>query len=223
MSPSRRRQRGFLLNPARFGVVAAVNVLTHLDGTDGSTTFVEENGKTITRVGTTIAIRTAQSKFGGASAGPFGAGRLTVPHAGMAAGVDFTLLAWFYWDGTAAGNKAILTTAGNSEIYLRSGSSNGLTIFSSGTNQVIGSAPSANAWHLACLERVGSTLRLTLDGVSQGTFTDAGAFAGGTLTIGSYSDGTEPFQGYIDEVYLRIGSAQFGGGAFTPPTSAMTL
>jgi hypothetical protein len=202
----------------------SVNVLMHMDGTNGGTTFTEDNGKTPTRVGSGIVTSTTQAKFGTASATGFASGS-TLRVAASAMPADFTLAAWFWWDGTAAGNKAIFTTNGGSELYIRNSSSNALTWFTAGSNVIIGSggAPSANAWHLACMERVGTTVRMTLDGVSQGTYTDSGTFIAGDLYIGSYSSGAENFTGYIDDVYLRIGNALFGGGAFTPPTSAFTL
>lgn len=197
------------------------DVLAHFDGADGSTTFTEENGKTFTLTGSGIALSTAQSKFGSASVAGFGSGKtLRVPHSTISG--DFTLAVWFYWDGTTGGNHGILTMAADTELYLRSGSSYAFTVYSSGTTRVIGSIPSANAWHLACLERVGSTICLTLDGVSQGTYTDSSTFSAANLYVGSYNDGSETWAGYLDDVYLSIGTAVFGGGAFTPPASAFT-
>jgi len=69
------RQRGFLLNPFRFGSEEPppggggpawedVIALLHMDGSNGSTTFTDEKGGTWTA--SNAAITTAQSKFGGA-------------------------------------------------------------------------------------------------------------------------------------------------------------
>lgn len=213
-----------LLNPYRFGPVGVggFDVLTHLDGTNGSTTFTEEHGKAVTRNGSLITISTAQKKFGTAS-GIFPgttSNNLTIPITNSSSISDFAIGAWFWIDPTGTGNRAILSLGGVAiELYINS---SGQLVFWGGSSNLLTSAGavSTSAWHLVWLERVGSTARFTLDGanVGAGTVTYSGAFTSTLIYIGTYTNAAESFKGYIDEVAVRIGSTVYGGSTFTPPT-----
>jgi len=90
----------------------SVSLLLHGDGTNGSTTIVDNSPspKTVTAVGD-AQISTAQSKFGGASIAFDGDGdNLTTPNnEGFSFGAnDFTIEAWFY----IAGNSNISSLTG---------------------------------------------------------------------------------------------------------------
>lgn len=78
-SALRSRQRGFLLNPYRFGNAGGkVAALFHFDGPNGSTAIIDETGRSWTRNGS-AQISTAQSVFGGASLLLNGSSFLTTP------------------------------------------------------------------------------------------------------------------------------------------------
>lgn len=80
-SALRSRQRGFLLNPYRFGNAGGkVAALFHFDGPNGSTAIIDETGRSWTRNGS-AQISTAQSVFGGASLLLPGGSYLTTPAA----------------------------------------------------------------------------------------------------------------------------------------------
>jgi hypothetical protein len=75
MTP-RRRQRGFLLNPARFsvgGVVpfSAVSLQLHCDGTNGSTTFTDSSSNGFTGTASGNAQLTTLSPIFGSASGLF--------------------------------------------------------------------------------------------------------------------------------------------------------
>lgn len=225
----RSRQRGFLLNPYRFGsssppLPGSVVYLNHFDGEDGSTSLSDVTGKTYGLVGAGISLKTGQKKFGASSVGGFASSRslsvLGIPIAGDA---DFTACAWIRWDG-ASGSKAIISLAGGggTELYV----SGGKLAFWRSSGAVVGTDDvPVNEWAFAALERKSGVSVTTLNGVIQGTY--AGEYNNATerVNIGcwQHSSGSESFSGYIDEVLIRVGGTQFGGGAFTPPTEPFSV
>jgi hypothetical protein len=212
---------------------ADVSLLLHCNGTNGSTTFTDDTGKTMTASGT-VSIATAQSKFGGAS-GYFNGGHVYTPNAaGFVFGSgDFALECFFRWSGNTSTFQYLISrydTSSNARIfglsvdYFGSGkligraSSNGTSV----TTTVNGStALNANTWYHAAFVRNGNTFRLYLDGVMDGETTSTDTLyesASTRLAVGSQSLGGNPFYGYIDEV--RITKAGRYASAFSPPTSA---
>lgn len=114
----RSRQRGFLLNPFRFGgggggdpYFANVPLLLHMNGANGSTTFTDSSGtpKTVTAYNG-AAISTAWSKFGGASGLFDGTNDYidTPDNAGFTLGTsDFTIEGWVRFNAVTAAIFAI--------------------------------------------------------------------------------------------------------------------
>ena len=78
-----------------------------------------------------------------------------------------------------------------------------------------------NTWHHVAFVRDGTTLRLFLDGVSQGTASFTGAIdtISETLSIGFDNAGSRYFNGNIDEVRITKGVARYTAN-FTPPNVA---
>lgn len=204
-------------------MAGAFHALTHLDGSNGSTTFVEASGKTITRTGTDITISTAQSKFGGAS-GSFLANinnNLSIP-ANTKLNGDFTWGAWVYMKAGGSGNRGIMSLGtSNWELYVGTGGS--LAVYNGGA--VVASAASGSVpdttWCFVCAERTGATVTLTVDGVVKATGTSAVAYDATTMYIGSWYNGAEPANAYIDDPFLFTHGTLFGGSSFTPPSVAM--
>lgn len=237
----RSRQRGFLLNPFRFGgggggggdpYFSNVKLLLHMDGANGSTTFTDSSGtpKTVTRFGDT-QISTAQSKFGGASCLFDGVGDyLTVPAgADFAFGTgDFTAEMWFnpssvtvyhalFYTGALQTNQLSLrvTDAGKLQSFIDN-SFNGYGLQTGTTTLVAGS------WHHIAICSASSVIKTFLNGVQQTSATNTYNIQSTTsVYIGAQNvTGTVSFSptGYIDELRVTKGIARYTAN-FTPPTA----
>jgi hypothetical protein len=198
--------------------------LLHLDGTNGSTTFTEVLGRTVTGVGN-AQISTAQAKFGGAALLLDGTGDYLTSATGdpfRFAG-DFTLEAWFrpasnpgadlLFEGRVSGASAT-----GLAVYRAGGL---LRMFTNNADRIQGSTVmTLNTWHHVALTRQDSTMRLFLNGVQEGSnYTSSANFSDGLCFIGSDSVGTNAFNGYVDEFRIMVGQAVYVG-AFTPPAAA---
>lgn len=230
-----KRQRGFLLNSYRFGLPPApdppfANVvsLMHFDGSDGSTTFTDQiAGRTWTRTGSTIAIRTAQSMFGGASLGcgaingnyltsdtpasdfTFGTGDFTIEfwHRTPASLASF----WFLVDFRNAANQLKPTIFYNG----------GWIYYTGGVTRITGSTASTNTWYHVCVSRVSGTTRLFINGTQQGSnYTDSNNYVQCRAAINTAGDsgGTFGSDSYMDD--LRITKGWGISSNFTAPTAA---
>lgn len=209
------------------------SVLMHMDGTNGSTAFTDETGKTVTVSGD-AQISTAQSKFGGSSAifDATGDG-LSVPHSvdlNLVSG-DFTVEVWIY--PTTSGGGHFVSKDGRGGIsypqygLYRTSAGAIQALLGSGTGtsslQTISSAAGAaaiNTWSHVVLSRQDSKIRLFVNGtmteVNQtATMIDAGL----ALNIGFETGQPDRFVGYIDE--LRIIRGAVYTAAFTPPVAAL--
>jgi hypothetical protein len=209
--------------------------LFHLDGTNGSTTFTEEKGKTVTNTGS-VTVSTAQSKFGGAS-GLFGSGKyLSVPNSAdlnMGTG-NFTIEAFIY--PTAVGPSYIFQKDGQSGVnfeqyqLMMDASRQLVAVVSnaaaSGAATTLTSAATVtlNTWSHVALERLGNVFTVYLNGVSVATATVSIDLTSTNLPLRIGTDRTlaSSFTGHIDEIRISKGTARYGG-AFTPPTAAFDL
>jgi hypothetical protein len=238
-SSVRRKQGGFLLNPYRFATGdsdpywSSVVLLMHMDGTNGSTTFTDEKGHTVTANGN-AQISTAQSKFGGASALFDGTGdylRLADSSDWTFAG-DFTIEAWVrpanvtsamaiashWYSGTAIRCSWIFAQKSDGTFRFAYGIG--------GTNSEVASTTglTANVWQHISAVRSGTTVTLYLDGVSVGSGTVSGALNdcpdGLGIGVESVDRGSgRYFNGYIDEIRISKGIARYTAN-FTAPSAA---
>lgn len=211
---------------------ANVSLLLHCDGIDGSTAFLDSSirPKTISTA-VDASIRTAQSKFGGASGLIATAANLSWISApndvdfDLSTG-DFTIEAWIY--PTSIGQSLIVQKAigtGNYpwQLYLdatghlgfrciNSGGGLSINVLSSGTVPV-------NAWTFVQASRSANDFACAMNGVQIGT-ANAGAITLWSDTapvyIGGYSTVAYPLIGYVDEVRITKGVAR----PFGLPTSA---
>ena len=152
---------------------------------------------------------------------------------------DFTVECWYYPTGTASQQIIIgqwsgstgsttlswvLLTSNNSSVFLRAAAS------SDGSNVLFDlvstSALTLNSWNHVALVRSGTTFQLYLNGAvaSSGSTTSAASLYNATnaLSIGSSSAGTQPAAGFISNVRILKGKAQYTGSTYTAPTAPLT-
>lgn len=216
--------------PPLTGVVS----LLHMDGTDGSTTFTDEVGKTWT-AHSSAQIDTAESRFGGASGLFPGGGWIeTASSADFGFGTDdFTLEGWYRLpSGGVGGNMTALDT--------RSGSNAGVGVYMSSTGGIgvadslayannsaviaVASTPfTQGAFQHWAIVRQGTAVTGYLDGAVVFTTTDSRTLAAAaTCFIGdNYVAPSQPLTGHLDEVRITKGTAIYTS-AFTPPSSPFT-
>ena len=204
-------------------------LLLHMDGTDASTYFEDDNGvrdkKGITAIGSG-KVSTAQSKFGGASALFDGAGDyLTIPSSSDFAfgSSDFTLECWIRRSVSSEQHNILDFRTTNTQdapvVYIQT--NNVLTYYVNGANRITGTSISTNTWHHVALSRSGTSTKLFLNGTQVGsTWTDNTNYIQSPLVIGSRFDGTTGnFNGYIDEIRVTKGLARYTAN-FTAPTAS---
>ena len=174
-----------------------------------------------------------QKKFGTASIAFDGTGDyLSIPDSAaffMDLG-EFTIE--FFLRASALGSRAGLVQQTNSagqntatSFFIELNTSSKISAFvaygSSNTTEIESSVLSTNTWYHVALVRLGNTLYLYLDGVSQGS-----SSIGSNSLNNSSEDiriGQSPFQstglnGYMDEIRIVKGVALYAGN-FTPPTA----
>ena len=210
-------------------------LLLHMDGADNGTTFIDESGKSITRIGN-VCTKTETKKFGTTS-GFFNGDGLSLADSDdwyLGTG-DFTVDFWFNfitlpvnnsvdrfqmfysqraWDTNrhafAAyhdGTRVVLQLLVNSTKYFNAYPATPFVI---------------NQWYHVAVVRNGNNWMLFLDGTQIGaTVVDARAIGNitSTLDIGRYMAGYYYVKGYIDEFRWSKGIARWTEN-FTPPTSA---
>jgi hypothetical protein len=215
------------------------SLLMHLNGTNGSTTFIDNSPVTKSfTVNGNSQISTAQSKFGGTSAYFDGTGDYLSTNSSndFAFGTgDFTVECWIYssdvsnpaqrgflqTSDTAGGLKTSYTTGitilqGST---VSSGLNGGLVANVAGTS--VGSSTAVittNTWYHIALVRNSGTSTLYLNGTSVGSGTTTGNCSGTYLSIGGYYNTSYLYQGYLDELRITKGVARYTTN-FTPQTS----
>lgn len=210
------------------GAVLCLN----MDGEDGSTTFIDDTGKTVTATGA-VEIDTAQSKFGGAS-GYFNGGYLTVPDSAdwyFDTG-DFTIELWARWP--ANGNAIFACQdVDTSNIwffkYFSATPRLEVGVKNAGTWVLdwhdVSWTPTDNVWHHLALTRSGNTFSIFVDGVQKGTTTSSVSFPDFSvpLKIGQTSNWSAyTTTAHFDGLRIVNGSALYTAN-FTPPASAPGL
>jgi hypothetical protein len=213
---------------------ASVVALLHGNGINGSTTFTDDSPlSTDFTVGGTAAISTAQSKFGGSSM-TFPAATDYIAAASAEASAfafgtgDFTIETWVYATATMANNSIYDSRPGANgaypTIWMTTG---GKVAYYTGTlfRITAAAALSLNAWHHIAAVRSSGITTLYVDGVSQGTYTDANNYvnSAGYPTVGNGYDRTlYHWAGYIDELRVTKGVARYTANFTTPATAFAT-
>lgn len=210
------------------GTGAAANIVLQLrmDGTNGSTTFIDDTGKTVTAVNS-AQISTAQTKHGSAVGSfPGGDSYLRVTNStDFAFGTgDFTVECWVYMTSTTSWRITNRNEWGGQSGYW------GFTVSPASNtfyfSEVITGEPriestsvtfTLNQWMHLAAARSGNTLRLFVNGteVASGTFTNSLSGTAWDLKIGISSPGAS-LNGYLDDVRIAKGTAIYTAN-FTPP------
>lgn len=207
---------------------SSVVFLSHFEGSDASTTVIDEKGHTVTCVGN-AQLDTAQSKWGTSSGLVDGVGDyfscLDSADWHFGSG-DWTVEGWFRFNTNNAQFKYLVgqwnpPNAGNlrswaidhdnvnpetMELRLSvDGTANTLKIDATW-------AVTLATWYHIAADWDGTTYRLYVDGVVLGTATTGITLfdSTGVMAIGSQ------FDGWVDDVRITKGVARYAG-AFTPP------
>jgi hypothetical protein len=227
-----------LLNPFRFGAETdpywdqTVSLL-HFNGSDASTTFTDESGKTWT-VNGNAQIDTAQSKFGGASGLFDGNGDYLSVGADsdfdFGTG-DFTIECWLrrnsftqHYQGIlasgfksyASGANTFLAFGNNSAVnvnHRQRVALGGYDLDQAGAN-ILTAQLSLNVWYHVAATRAGNTLRVFLNGNLEAQSTYAGALnfnVNDETRIGSNRwDGSNGYlNGWLDDLRVTKGAARY--------------
>lgn len=216
---------------------SSVSLLLHGDGTNGSTSIVDNSGtpKIVTAVGN-ASISTTQSKFGGSSIYFDGAGDYvtTAENTAFDLTTNNTFEAWVYPLAIGSG-QGVMSYTTNTHPYVGTMVSYVWFIQSDGTlrfsvngtdgstqNTITATAIQAGVWtHIAVIKN-GTTVTQYINGVSASTatITNTGNTTGPdwNFRVGSYYTDALPFNGYIDEARVTTGVARYTSD-FTVPTS----
>ena len=209
--------------------ISSVVALLHLDGANGSTTFTDQKGHTFTS-GAGAALSTSEKQFGTASLLLNG----TTQYIQSATSTDwemgsgsFTYECWVRPAIAVVTRMEIFERWATFGIGVQIMDTGFLRAFATNTtsgNVLVGPGATTvthNTWHHVAFVRDGTTLRLFLDGVSQGTASFTGAIdtISETLSIGFDNAGSRYFNGNIDEVRITKGVARYTAN-FTPPNVA---
>ena len=208
----------------------SVVLACHFDGTNGSTTFTDEKGHTLTAYGN-AQVSTAQSKFGGSSAYFDGTGDYltAADNADFALGAgDFTVEAFVYV--TSFANSPVIVdtrqTAGGAGAAFYLNTSGQPTYFVAAADRLTSvTAIAQNTWTHVAFVRASGVTKIYIGGVATGTtysdtlsITEYGLTVGATIDYRSAASGYH-FQGYIDNLRITKGVARYTAN-FTPPAAA---
>jgi hypothetical protein len=215
---------------------ANFSLLCHFDGSNGSSTFIDNSPrpKTLTPNGG-VQIKTDQSKFGGASAYFGGTAEYVSSSSSsdFAFGTgDFTVECWVYSsDVSFAAQRGFLQTSDTAG-GLKSSFTTGIAIvFGSPANGALSAnvggvsinssanLVQTNTWYHIALVRSSGTSTLYINGSSVGSASTPGNCSGTYLAIGGYYSTSFLYKGYLDELRIIKGVAKYTG-SFTPPSTA---
>lgn len=204
-----------------------------MDGSNGSTTFAEVTGRTITAVGD-AQLSTSNQKFGTACGLFDGSGDyITTPHTNdlLLDTGDFTIEFWIRFSSTAA---AVLIghKAGSSgdfypwQFFMSAGLTIGFRGFDSTAtflafNLTSTATMSVDTWYHIAGTRSGSTFRLFVDGNQEASQSASDALVSNStvMTWASYTNPLLGLNGRLDDIRITAGVARYTGN-FTPPTQA---
>jgi hypothetical protein len=214
-----------------------VSLLLHGNGTDGSTTFIDNSshGHTVTANGD-AEISTTQSKFGGSSMYFDGSGDYlaTGPDSSLSLDSgDFTVEAFIYATNLSSQISVIASSrvvSSASDLYWAfSVTSTGQLEFQSRdtTQYYARSATSAittNTWYHVAAVRQNNIITVYVNGVAGPTTVDDGGINLSESYVGvgifNYPNFVFYFPGYIDDLRITKGVARYTSN-FTPPTAEL--
>lgn len=209
-----------------------VKSLLHFNGTDGSTTFVDQRFKTWTASGA-ARIDTENLKFGESTLRTGGGYIHTPSSVDFDITGNFTLDIWLYKNAAGAGSQQAVTIDGAGGVstghYINIGNTGGIgMLFAKASAPTSGMFVGTGAgvfplgqWVLVSIQKVGLSVAVRLDGttVATGTLTEQPAAwaSGRTVRIGAYYDGSGAFDGYAKD-FRFTANARYEAD-FTAPTA----
>jgi hypothetical protein len=202
------------------------SLLLHMDGTNGSTNFIDSslNNFTITPYGA-AQISTSQYKFGGAS-GYFDAGASSYIQTSLSEynwNQDFTAEMWLYYTGGAGAVYTFLAVGdiqsarAGIHLYINPGSNT--IVFNDAITPSIESTISiqTSVWTHIAITRKNGINYLFIDGSLNGTSTQTFQAENAIIQIGAAPNYSFYYGGYIDELRIIKGYAAYTSN-FTPST-----
>jgi len=219
--------------PPSAPVTAITNTSLLLNGTNGGIfdNAIKNNLETVGNA----QISTTQSKFGGSSMYFDGTGDyLYIPSTqfqNFAFGTgDFTIECWLYqvsFSGDTVWMASYFTWSSSVNFYCatRAGTPN-ILLFRAGDSLPIvingNTGITANTWTHVAITRASGVTRMFVGGVLQTNTHTGSVNISATVQpvgIGAANNGTEPINGYIDDLRITKGYARYVAN-FTPPTQA---
>lgn len=201
-----------IINPFVFSSASGSQLQVRMlfNGADGSTTFTDEQGHTITGSGSPV-IATAQSIEGGSSLYLNGSSNLTAADNNdfMFPG-DFKIECWCRPDSLSAtgviySNQLTNGDANGFALYRNVSS---LDVWSAGSNIMSSGSGvfAANTWVKIRLERISGVLRAYANDVQVGSSVSSSSnYNRGIFRLGVYSPGGQYWTGYIDSFDIWSG------------------
>jgi len=221
-----------IANRQRIGYCNAIDsytkLLLHMDGTNNSTSFVDECGRSVSVEGN-AKIVTATSKFNGACAYFDGDGDYVYVPNSSDFNPGYSDLTWDFWVKRSAINTTMYGMGQQNdttdEQYFRFNINNTLhfrltTPYYLATSATI---TDTTTWHHVAIVRHNGIVKIYIDGVADSNTADF-TNANGINFISNFSVGrtgnyaSDNFNGYLDEVRVSIGIARWTAN-FTPPTT----
>lgn len=213
-----------------------ISVLLHLNGSDASVTFTDSslNALSFSAVGN-AQLDTAQSKFGGAALLCDGTGDSikAAHHAAVDVPTgDFTIEFWVRFASVTTPVLCVKATSTGFYPYLIAVNGSGKITFAgfdlvnSSAYSIAGTTTVSTAtWYHIAAVRDGSTFRLYVNGVQEGSATSSATLRSNgsdAIAIGGYDTGASSLNGHIDDFSFVKGRCKYTGGTtFTPPTSEL--
>lgn len=211
------------------------HLLIQMDGSDGDTVFLDDNGygndraPVITTASGNTAISSTQSKFNKSASFDGTGDYLTIQGPNLGSG-GWTMEMWVYFNSVSGvqvlydDRDSANTSPGMSLLY-----TNGTTLYfnSQGANQITGTTTLATGtwYHIAVSRDDSNNVRMFLNGSEEGTsYTDTNTFSqqdgDGFIGMNHQSPNNHYLNGYIDEV--RFSNTGRYTAGFTAPTDAFT-
>jgi len=191
--------------------------LLHFNGANNSTTFTDQKGKTWSPLGSPV-IKTDQSLFGGSSGYFIAAAIESSASSDWAFGTgDFTVELWVRANdlGTGGFYDSPIGNWSSSDGWCFFIRPDGTLQFTVNTAAVVSSsgAISANVGVRIAASRIGSTLRLFIDGSMVASVSDTTNLARtDSIRIGGNRAGSnDDHEGYIDELRITKGVGRYSG------------
>lgn len=232
------KQRGFIIDPFRFGPgtptdpnFASVVLLMHGNGTNGATSTVDSSSfaRAISAAGTTLpTLSSTQAKFGATSMAFTGSGNSAFTAAlsgdfNFGTG-DFTVELWVYNTSLSTSPYYIAYRDGSFGWYLTNQSGGTLNwgwMANGGSsgNTGVGSV-STGAWTHVAVSRVSGVLYKAVGGTvtSVAHTVNYGTVTTNPLAVGRDATSGNNVNGWIDDVRITKGVGRYTAN-FTPPTA----